>query len=204
MTMIVGVDFDNTIVCYDRAFHKAACEQGLIPSDIPATKEKVKQYLINIGQEDRWTELQGYVYGSRMDTVETFTGVVECFKSLINQGVSVYIISHKTRYPYRGNRYDLHDAARNWLTASGFLNHAGLSMDQVFFELTKENKLARIAAVGCTHFIDDLPEIFCAESFPVKTVRILFAPGYHAVNTAMLSFASWKEIAEYFKRSNAC
>ena len=28
----------------------------------------------------------------------------------------------------------------------------------MFFELTKEAKVARIGGLGCTHFIDDLPE----------------------------------------------
>jgi hypothetical protein len=204
MKMIVGIDFDNTIVCYDRAFHQAACERKLIPPDIPVIKEQVRDYLRNIGQEVSWTELQGCVYGSRMDTVETFTGVVDCIRRLTNQGATVYIISHKTLYPYLGRRYNLHAAARNWLTTSGFLCDTGLNMNQVFFELTKDEKLAKISAMRCTHFIDDLPEIFSAKSFPLKTVRILFAPGHQVVNKGVLTFASWKDIAEYFWVADVC
>lgn len=201
--MIVGIDFDNTIVCYDGAFHQAACEQGLIPPDIPATKGHVRDYLRIIGKEDSWTELQGYVYGSRMETVETFTGAADCIRSLTNQGAIVYIISHKTRYPYRGNRYDLHDAARNWLASSGFLETAGLVMNQVFFELTKEEKLSRIGAAGCTHFIDDLPEILCSDGFPANAVRMLFSPDRQTEACGVLTFASWKDIADYFRGRNA-
>ena len=197
--MIVGIDFDNTIVCYDRAFHRAACEQGLIPLDIPATKEQVRDYLRNIGQEDEWTKLQGYVYGARMDTVVAFAGVVSCLRSFREQGIEVYIISHKTLYPFLGIPYNLHEAALNWLDTSGFLDEAGLDIHHVFFELTKEEKLARIGAMGCSHFIDDLPEILYAEGFPESTVRMLFAPGSPGENQGVLTFTSWEEIAEYFE-----
>ena len=37
--MRIGVDFDNTIVCYDTLFHRLAVEEGLIPPDIPPRKE---------------------------------------------------------------------------------------------------------------------------------------------------------------------
>jgi hypothetical protein len=201
--MIVGIDFDNTIVCYDGAFHRAACERGLIPPHIPTTKERVRDFLRSIGREDDWTELQGYVYGARMDTVVAFAGVTDCIRALGNRGATVYIISHKTLYPYLGTPYNLHDAARNWLDASGFLAEAGLGMQQVFFELTKEEKLARIGAMGCTHFIDDLPEILSAEGFPKGTVRMLFAPGAQDETEGALTFASWEDIATYFRGTDA-
>lgn len=196
--MIVGIDFDNTIVCYDGAFHRAACERGLIPPNIHPSKEQVRDYLRSVGQEDDWTELQGYVYGARMDTVVAFAGAANCIRALVEKGAVVYIISHKTLYPYRGTRYNLHDSARNWLDNSGFLAEAGLGMHQVFFELTKEEKLARIGALGCTHFIDDLTEIFFAEGFPANTERLLFASGAQGETEGVQTFASWKEIAAYF------
>src|SRR5262249_22819241 len=60
--MLIGVDFDNTIVCYDELFHRVAVEQGLIPSTVPATKGEVRRDLEGRGLGDVWTELQGYVY----------------------------------------------------------------------------------------------------------------------------------------------
>ncbi len=200
--MIVGIDFDNTIVCYDRAFHLAACEKGLIPPDLPATKEQVRDYLRSIGREDDWTELQGYVYGARMETVNAFAGAANCIKFLTLQGIDVFIISHKTFYPYRGMKYNLHDAARGWLKTSGFLQEAGIDNKNVFFELTKEEKLARIGTMGCNHFIDDLPEILFAEGFPGSTKRILFSPQHTDIGQDGLAFVSWGEIAAYFGRAD--
>jgi len=202
--MIVGIDFDNTIVCYDSTFHLAACERGLIPPDIPVNKEQVRDYLRNIGKEDDWTELQGYVYGACMDTVVAFVGVASCIKFLTSQRMDVFIISHKTLHPYRGTNYNLHDAARNWLDRSGFLHESGLDIQQVFFELTKEDKLARIATLNCTHFIDDLPEILLAAGFPVNTTRMLFAPQATEKVQGVLSFASWDQITAFFRETNGC
>ena len=37
--MIIGIDFDNTIIKYDELFYKISLEQNLIPSNI--IKDKV-------------------------------------------------------------------------------------------------------------------------------------------------------------------
>ena len=39
LRMRIGVDFDNTLVCYDGVFHRAALERGLIPSDLAVRQE---------------------------------------------------------------------------------------------------------------------------------------------------------------------
>jgi hypothetical protein len=64
--MLIGIDFDNTIVRYDRLFHHVALEKGLIPASVPASKGDVRDYLRSIGGEQDWIELQGIVYGVRM------------------------------------------------------------------------------------------------------------------------------------------
>jgi hypothetical protein len=46
----------------------------------------------------------------------------------------------------------------------------------VFFELTQQDKVARVAALGCEAFIDDLPEILAMPGFPDGMCRILFDP----------------------------
>ena len=47
-------------------------------------------------------------------------------------------------------------------------------MENVFFELTKEEKVARVVAIGCQVFIDDLPEIFALKGFSEGMRGILF------------------------------
>lgn len=198
--MLVGVDFDNTIVCYDQVFHKVAVENGLIPEDLPASKGHVRDHLRQQGQEDSWIELQGYVYGARMQDVTPFPGALACLARFVKHGIPVTVISHKTRAPYRGPQYDLHLAAQQWLEQQGFFDpvQIGLSSDQVFFELTKEQKIDRIAQAGCTHFIDDLPEFLGEDSFPPGVERILFDPNQiYTMGHLFHHVTSWIEIEEF-------
>src|SRR5262245_43078397 len=43
--MLIGVDFDNTIVSYDALFHRIATERDLIPADLPVNKTAVRDHL---------------------------------------------------------------------------------------------------------------------------------------------------------------
>ncbi|MCZ6679500.1 MAG: haloacid dehalogenase-like hydrolase [Candidatus Poribacteria bacterium] len=195
----IGVDFDNTIICYDKLFHRVACEQSLIPADLPATKRHVRDCLRQCGKEDAWTEMQGYVYGARMHNAVPFPGVLGFFARCRVERISACIISHKTRYPYRGPRYDLHRCARDWLKHHGFYdqNRIGLSSDQIYFEPTRRDKHSRIAEVGCSHFIDDLPEFLTALEFPSDVVLLLFDPGqYHLPDTRFHRVTSWLAIEQ--------
>ena len=49
--MLIGVDFDNTIVCYDGLFHRVAVEQGLIPQKFPRVKVKCGIICANVGRK---------------------------------------------------------------------------------------------------------------------------------------------------------
>jgi hypothetical protein len=48
---LTGIDFDNTIICYDRLFHQIALEGGLIPRDLPAEKNAGHDYLREQGRK---------------------------------------------------------------------------------------------------------------------------------------------------------
>lgn len=174
----LGIDFDNTIVCYDALFHRVALEGGWIPADLPANKSDVRNHLRSIGREDVWTEMQGQVYGARMAEATPYPGALRFIWACRAAGIEVFIISHKTRTPFAGEPHDLHAAALDWLTRQGVFDPArlGLPRENVFFELTKAEKLGRIRATGCSHYIDDLPELLAEPSFPKDVDRVLFDP----------------------------
>ena len=44
--MRIGVDFDNTLVCYDRAFAAVGTEAGLLPADFTGGKDAAKNWLL--------------------------------------------------------------------------------------------------------------------------------------------------------------
>jgi hypothetical protein len=195
----IGVDFDNTIVCYDDVFYRAATEQGLIPQEIAVHKGSIRDYLRSQGKEDSWTELQGLVYGKYIKYALPFPGVLQFFRKCVDQEIMVCIISHKTRFPFLGEKYDLHAAADRWLEAQGFYAVSGpaLKREQVYFEVTKEGKLRRIAEQGCDYYIDDLPEFLAEEGFSPAVQKVLFDPKkYYPNQPNYIHVYSWGEIAD--------
>ena len=198
--MRIGLDFDNTIVNYDKIFYDVAIEWDIVPKDIPTNKLAVRNFLREQGKEERWTEMQGYVYGARMDDAQLYPGVIDFIKEVKKNGHAIAIVSHKTRHPFLGPKYDLHDAARQWieknLRSDGVLL---LEEGSVFFELTKETKLKRIGDLCCDVFVDDLPEIIASSYFPANTSAILFDPDLTHVPITekypgLCVLSSWAEI----------
>ena len=64
-------------------------------------------------------------------------------------------------------------AARSWLASHGIPSTA---TDGVYFEDKRAEKLFRIKQLGCTDFIDDLPEFLTETQFPLGVQRLLFDP----------------------------
>tara|TARA_Y100000589_G_scaffold332040_1_gene388748 strand:+ start:3267 stop:3866 length:600 start_codon:yes stop_codon:yes gene_type:complete len=172
----LGLDFDNTLITYDSLFKKAAVEKNLIPIEFPESKKLIRNYLREKDRENSFTLLQGEVYGSRISEASQAEGMFEALKNFQDQGRELFIISHKTKSPYAGPKYDLHAAALTWLKKNLFFENSGINIprENVYFELTKENKIKRIESLGCTHFIDDLPEIL--EMINPNIKRILYSP----------------------------
>src|SRR3569833_3365170 len=114
--MRIGIDFDNTIACYDGVFHAAALERGLIPADLGRDKNSVRDHLNGSGRKDDFTELQGYVYGARMDLVSPYPGFADFVTAARKAGHDLFIVSHKTKHPFLGPQHDMHAAARGGRT----------------------------------------------------------------------------------------
>jgi len=199
MTKRIGIDFDNTIVSYDEIFHTAASELGLLESEISRDKTSVRDYLRESGREKEWILLQGHVYGGCMEQVVAYSGAYEFIEKAYAGGHEVRIISHKTRHAKMGPKYDLHEAARLFLSNNRFIGEggAGLKADDAFFEYTLEDKLKRIISESCDVFIDDLPELLIAPQFPESVDRYLFDPhGVHAARPEYSVLSNWYEAIE--------
>ena len=196
--MRIGIDFDNTIVSYDTLFYKVALENNMVPIDISVNKVAIRDYLHKTGQEEVWTEMQGYVYGARMCEAKAYPGVIDFIARATKCGHDLFIISHKTKFPILGAQYDLHAAARDWVVKHLHLCGTPLiSAERVFFEPTKEAKIQCLDQIGCNIFIDDLPEILMSQHFPCTVQRILFNPDSNYVAedfpTCMV-MQSWADI----------
>ena len=175
--MRLGLDFDNTLISYDQLFYRVALDKGLISPEVPKQKNAVRDFIRERGIEEEWTLMQGEVYGNRILEAGPFEGMHLALNRLSVLKLPMFIVSHKTRTPYLGEPWDLHAAAKGWLSLHGFLDSSRLAwpQDRIFFEQTKEEKVARIIELGCTHYVDDLPEIL--SMLPASIEKILFMPG---------------------------
>jgi hypothetical protein len=194
--MRIGIDFDNTIACYDGVFYNAAIELSLIPADLPTSKNAVRDYLNNSGRSDEFTKLQGHVYGARMDLVACYPGVRNFIFDAGAAGHTLYVVSHKTKHPILGPPHDMHSAARKFLVAQDLIGSGGFDPDSVFFALTKEEKVAQVSRLDCHVFIDDLPDVLSMPGFPAALRAILFDPNDNYVGqTRFERHLRWDGIA---------
>ena len=173
--MLIGFDFDNTIVCYDQAIFRLAEEIFDLPGDVPHTKVGLRNYLRHQGREPEWTAFQGELYGPGMRYAEPFEGAIETMTQLTTCGHEMVIVSHRSLKPYAGPSYNLHQAARQWIETC-LQNHGLFTDGRIYFLETREAKIATINYLGCDVFLDDLPEVLDTPSFPIDTLGVLFNP----------------------------
>lgn len=203
--MRIGIDFDNTIICYDNVFRHLAHAQGLIPATFPGNKTAIRDHLREMPEGDTsWQKLQGKAYGLEINHARIFDG----FKDFIaacnaKPDIELFIVSHKTEFGhFDETRTSLRTAAREWLRAQNFFTHDApyIKEENVYFETTREEKIERIKALKCTHFIDDLVEVLDSPLFPNDIDGILFKPSdaeetHQPFNTQIKhTFAHWREI----------
>ena len=196
--MRIGLDLDNTIICYDALFHRVARESGLIPASVAASKGAVKAWIVAHHGNDVWTELQAEVYGPRLQDACAYPGALEFVLRCRGLGHAFVILSHKTQFPARGVRCDLRLVATRWLEAKKWFGPGAIAPEDVEFHSTRSDKVRAIAARRCDVFVDDLPEVFAEAGFPPTTKRILFDPdGLHIDSSGPSRAESWEAVARH-------
>ena len=199
--MLIGVDFDNTLVSYDHLFLEEAADLGLAPN-AGSTKQEIRDALRLWGDDGErcWQRLQARVYGRRMGEAALMPGADAFLDRCRRLAVSVVIVSHKTRYAAADTSgVDLREAALAWMRRAGFFARTGygFATEDVFFEESRLLKIARIAKCGCTDFIDDLREVFDESTFPRLVRRHLFAPHPGDLPEGpFTAYRSWRQIAD--------
>ena len=191
----VGVDLDNTVVCYDHLFHRLASERGVIPDNLPATKDAVRTHLCQHGMEPMWTAMQGEAYGPGMPDAAPFCGVDAFVARCVAAGASLFVVSYRSVVPFAGPAYDLHAAARRWLVHTRAF--ASLDGACVHLETSLRAKLQRIRALELDYFIDDQPGILLDPEFPRSTTAVHFDPHRRGAGAAVLRRAeSWGAVCQ--------
>lgn len=196
----IGIDFDNTIIRYDEVFCAMAKDCGLIAPGFSGSKQAVRDAIRLLPDGERaWQRLQGQVYGKGIAGATMTEGFAAFLHRCRSERCTVAVVSHKTEYGhYDPDRVNLRQAARDWMSANGLHDCAyGIPISNVFFENTRDEKLARIAALSCTHFIDDLEEVLVDPGFPTMVRRILFSDAAPSHKDKLYTVClSWHDIEE--------
>ncbi len=195
--MLIGLDFDNTLACYDSVFSDEAKKKGLVENRWEGNKKDLKNKLISFNNGAHiWQIIQGQVYGPSMHKAILFPGVSRFLLRCKLQGHTIFIVSHKTKYGhFDSTKTPLREAATNWMENQGFFNEKifCLSKENVFFEDTRQEKIERINNLNIDVFIDDLEEVFAEEKFPnIKKILFTKTPKYNYHDTAC---NNWTAIA---------
>jgi hypothetical protein len=199
----IGIDFDNTIVNYDDLFYQVALKKGLINSGIEISKDAVRSQVRNLDNgEIEWQKLQTYVYTRCMHKATLMKGVAPFIKECKDKEIKIVIISHKTQFAKHDlSGIDLRTTALDWMHNNGFFDKSGMNCqnEDIFFESSRIEKITRIKLLRCTHFIDDLEEIFLEKEFPKDVEKLLFIPsGKYRVIEGVKAFTDWKQIYDNF------
>jgi hypothetical protein len=199
----IGIDLDNTLIDYDDVFGPIAENIGLFErGKAPGSKEAVKSALIaRDPTEELWMRLQGQVYGRYIGMAQPCRGAPEFLAAARVRGARISIVSHKTKFGhFDPDKVNLWDAARRWLADQKLVGNegAGISEGDVHFEETRDAKIARIASIGCSLFVDDLEEVLTHPDFPAGVERIWYAakafPGEK--KGRLEPYQDWREIMD--------
>ena len=197
--MRIGIDFDNTIVCYDNAIKELSGKLCGLPDDLPREKLHLKIFLKDQKRDQEWTSFQGELYGPGMKLATPFNGVIEAMIALQENGHTLNIISHRSRFPYAGTMYDLHSFAKRWIQDN--LKEHGLFLNDsdVYFHEEKHQKISRAINLKVDAFVDDLVEILDEISTQLPKCKTLhFCPGISEIESdgKHLRRRRWSDIEE--------
>ena len=198
--MKIGIDLDNTLVCYDEVFRKYGEELGILPEGTKQNRSEIRTYIRNqVDGETRWQELQGQVYGKGLSKAKLFPGVHRFLWRCRQKGITVEIISHKTEYGHFDKSHiSLHQVAIDFLVKSGiYTGEPNSLIKNVSFFTTRTRKLKAISDKKFDWFIDDLPEIFDSSKFPRITNKLGFDPNLENKFTDVVVATSWLEIDRF-------
>lgn len=172
----VGLDFDNTIICYDDVFHTIALKKGWIKKDFPHSKVLVKEFLVKEDHNDlRWQELQAEAYGEEIFTAHFYPEALQVIKTLKDLGHELHIVSHKSEYSHLRKEVNLRQKALEWMEQNKLLEI--IPPSNVHFAADRNQKVEKIKNLGIDFFLDDLLEVLEHPQFPSSTLRFHFTPG---------------------------
>ena len=172
---------------------------NLIERSCPKKKTSVRDAIRRgPGGDAAWQRVQAEIYGPGIFEAEIAPGFPDFIRKARSSGAVIYIVSHKSQFSNLGeSRENLRSWATEWMEKHSLFSMEGLGFtkEEIFFESTRANKIARIGALDCQVFIDDLIEVFEEPDFPKTVDRILFSN--EAGSGPLTRFETWDVISEF-------
>lgn len=147
--------------------------------------------------------MQSIIYGEEIEFAKPFPNVKQILSKLKKKH-DLFLVSHKSKFPYLGKRINLIERANRWLVKNKFTkckNSIFLS-ENVFFEKSIKKKIERIKKIKCDIFIDDLKSLL--NSLPCAVLKIYFSQNYKAYkkNTKQpyYIFGNWSSLENIIKK----
>lgn len=191
---VIGIDFDNTLVCYNQPIRLKLQELGLDEKSDHSPKNELKQHLIEGGGNLAWTLFQGELYGREIEKAQPAEGATQAINTLLHSGYDVRIISHRSLFSALGPAYPLHQAAIRFLETRILPEIEPALRDRLSYRFcpSLEKKISEIRDANCHAFIDDLSSVLTHPNFPKNTHRI------HYSNSSSIPITrdNWGDIAE--------
>ncbi|HJJ42268.1 MAG TPA: hypothetical protein O0W90_02995 [Methanocorpusculum sp.] len=198
--MIIGVDFDNTVIDYSSLFFDVGRRLKLLPDLDDTDKLSVKSYLCSKNEEDKYTFIQGLVYGRYISYAKIMNGFEDFIKRCAELRWTVFIISHKTSKPVIGDDINLHKSALDWLEVNEIYgDDIKTAVSGVFFEESRENKISIINELRCDVFIDDLLEVLMHPDLNSNVLKIFFNPNHQNCSGGVINAENWSEIEDLIR-----
>lgn len=189
--MLIGIDLDNTIINYENVFKSLLEKKDKNKKN--NYKDILKKKLQSISLK-KWTKTQGEIYGKHINRAKLSNHFLKFLKFINNyDNIKIVIVSHKTKHPIVGKKYNLHKSAINFLNKKIKFFKFKINKN-IFFEKTLDKKLNRIRILDCDLFIDDLGKVLNHKNFPEFTEKVYF--GENNQNQKK----NWTDIIKFIKK----
>jgi len=202
LPMIIGIDFDNTIIDYNNLFYEAGLSLEVLPDNAGCNKKIIRECLIGNGQELDWIKIQGLVYGKYIQNAKVMEGFSSFSDHCYEVGWKIFIISHKTRDTIIGERFNLHTSALQWLKDNRVYG-TGIrgAVEGVFFESTRSDKVSRINQLCCNIIIDDLADVLLHPDLSKEIMKILYdSRANNFSNPDYITATGWDQVCGIITR----
>ena len=170
----IGIDLDNTIVDYDKAYIHISKSLNLNVSN--TSRDAIKDFFKNSPDGDYyWQEFQSILYTSGLEYAQVPEGLLDFLNFCNDKKIEIYIVSHKTKTtPKEFGEIDLINPAINWLNVQK-ITPLKIRPENIFFCETQLAKIQKINQLEVDMFIDDLEEIIYHSSLHKSVEGILYS-----------------------------